>query len=515
MDDLELLRRYADAGSQDAFAELVRRHVNLVYSAALRRVGDDAHLAGDVTQKVFIALARQAASVSRRRTVAGWLYTASRYTAAHTVRTERRRRERERKAQLMNDILSGPEADPLDWERIRPELDSVMDQLGELDREAVILRYLSGRPFAEVGSSLGLSEEAARKRVERALERLRRLLARRGVAGPAASALGVLISQKAVSAAPASLVSSLPGTAMAAAAGSQGGLLAALAGMKGSLAAAAILAAAAAVDLAAVRSAAGEIGQARRAEARLAAAQARYGRDREALRGLEAAVAEGEADRRTLVAALGAAASGGSQVDPRTRGRQFLEAFPEARALFIEAGLSGTLRTNGLFYRLAGFTPSQVEQFNRLMAEAWVDNLALTPAGFESDGVPGDDQVRGIVGEEGLRKFDAYNQMLDAYRWAGAAARETALGGAALTPEQIEGLARIMADSSSLYRGGRALNRASVDGAAALASVDWPAAMERARAMLSPDQWRSAEPVFLGLQLGGAVGRGSGNAPSP
>lgn len=212
-DDAELLRRYAADRAEDAFAELVRRHLTLVYSAALRTVGGDAHLAEDVTQLVFTALARKAPALAGRRGLAGWLHTSTRFAAAKLVRAEQRRRVREQKAQTMQEILhdSGPHPD---WERIRPVLDAALGELGELDREAVLLRFFEGRALAEVGTRLALTETAARSRVDRALDRLRALLERRGVTSTSA-ALGLALANQAGVAAPAGLAASVTGAALA------------------------------------------------------------------------------------------------------------------------------------------------------------------------------------------------------------------------------------------------------------------------------------------------------------
>src|SRR5882672_2771681 len=137
MDDATLLRRYAQDRSESAFAELVRRHLNLVYSAALRQVGGDSHLAQDVTQMVFTDLARKAASLAGHRVLAGWLFTSTRFAAAKLVRTERRRQSRELEAHTMNETLGGPE-EKLDWERVRPVLDATLAELGDADREAIL-----------------------------------------------------------------------------------------------------------------------------------------------------------------------------------------------------------------------------------------------------------------------------------------------------------------------------------------------------------------------------------------
>ena len=202
--DSELLRHFAKTNSEDAFAELVKRHVNLVYSAALRQVGGDAHLAQDVAQTVFTDLARKASSLSRRETLTGWLYTSAHFAAAKIARTENRRRDREEKFMREPIHETAPEAD---WEKLRPMLDEVMHELKETDREAILLRYFENRQFAEVGAKLGLNENAARMRVERALEKLRAIFAKRGIT--TATALASVISANAVQIAPANLAATL------------------------------------------------------------------------------------------------------------------------------------------------------------------------------------------------------------------------------------------------------------------------------------------------------------------
>jgi RNA polymerase sigma factor (sigma-70 family) len=218
--DSELLRRYAGTHSEEAFAELVQRHVNLVYSAALRQVNGDAHLAQDVAQTVFTDLARKASSLSRRATLTGWLYTSAHFAAAKIARTENRRRDREEKfmrepIQNSETGVSPVQSAPADWEQIRPALDDAMHELKETDREAVLLRYFENRQFAEVGAELGLNENAARMRVERALEKLRDIFTKRGIT--TATALASVISANAVQLAPANLAATLTTTSIAAA----------------------------------------------------------------------------------------------------------------------------------------------------------------------------------------------------------------------------------------------------------------------------------------------------------
>ena len=212
-DDAQLLREFAATRSEAAFAEIVRRQVNLVHSAALRQVNGDAHLAQDVTQLVFADLARKASEVARHRVLAGWLFTSTRFAAAKLVRTERRRQAREAEAHTMNEVTRDESA-KLDWERVRPVLDETLAELGEADREAILLRFFEGRDFAAVGERLQLSDNAARMRVERALDKLHGLLAKRGVTS-STGALAVALGGNAVAAAPAGLAASVTGAALA------------------------------------------------------------------------------------------------------------------------------------------------------------------------------------------------------------------------------------------------------------------------------------------------------------
>jgi RNA polymerase sigma factor (sigma-70 family) len=205
--DNTLLRRYARERSEEAFAQLVHRHLPLVYSAALRRLGGDAHRAEDVAQTVFCNLARDARRLRSHAVLAGWFYTATRNTAIDVVRAEQRRRAREEEAYTMQTLASGNET-PTDWSRLRPVLDTAMDELSDDDREAVLLRFFQRRPFADIGSALGLSEDAARKRVDRALEKLRAELGRRGI-GSTSAALATLLASEAAAAVPAAVMASV------------------------------------------------------------------------------------------------------------------------------------------------------------------------------------------------------------------------------------------------------------------------------------------------------------------
>lgn len=216
IDDAELLRRYAKDCSEDAFTELVRRHLNLVYGAALRRAGGDAHRAADVAQLVFTELARKAASLQEHAVLTGWLYATTRNKAIDTIRTEQRRQNREREAQIMHEPIAA-DATEVDWDRLRPVLDNVLDDLSDEDREAVLLRFFRELSFSEIGATLRVSEDAARMRVTRSLEKLRAALARRGMTSTTA-ALAVALASQVGMAAPAGLVATVTTAALTGAA---------------------------------------------------------------------------------------------------------------------------------------------------------------------------------------------------------------------------------------------------------------------------------------------------------
>lgn len=208
--DPQLLRAYAEWRSEAAFAELVRRQVDFVYSAALRMVCDS-HLAEDVTQGVFVALAKNAGQLADRPVLSGWLHRTAQNIAAQTVRTIERRRAREQEAAAMNGLFSAePDAS---WEQIAPHLDAALEELADADRDAVLLRYFEKKSAREMGERLGISDEAAQKRVSRAVDRLREFFAQRGIT-IGASGLVVVISANAVQAAPAGLSLSIPITAL-------------------------------------------------------------------------------------------------------------------------------------------------------------------------------------------------------------------------------------------------------------------------------------------------------------
>lgn len=185
-EDTVQLRQFVEKGDEEAFQKLVLSHFNVVYGTALRLTNSDAAMAEDITQSVFTDLALKAKFLPHDIILAGWLHKAARFAVSKAVRTEQRRRIREKEAFAMQDM--NPEPSP-EWERLRPVLDAALSRLNAKDRDAILLHYFEQKSFRIVGVALGISDDAAQKRVSRALEKLRTILMRGGVAvsGPALS----------------------------------------------------------------------------------------------------------------------------------------------------------------------------------------------------------------------------------------------------------------------------------------------------------------------------------------
>ena len=213
-----LLAEYVKDGSEPAFRELVTRYVDLVYSAAVRLVEGDRHLAEDVAQTVFADLARLARSFPTGVMLGGWLHRHTCYVAATLLRGERRRRARERQAVEMNALQDHSEAN---LALLAPLLDEAINQLGSTDRRAILLRFFEQRDFRSLGEALGSNEDAARMRVSRALDKLHSFLKRRGVTLSAA-ALGTALTAQVVTAAPVGLAAAISSAVLAGTAAGSG-----------------------------------------------------------------------------------------------------------------------------------------------------------------------------------------------------------------------------------------------------------------------------------------------------
>jgi uncharacterized protein (TIGR03435 family) len=210
LDDIALLRQYTEQTSEEAFAALVTRHIDKVYSVALRHTGNP-HQAEEITQAVFVILARKSSRLSKHVILEGWLYETARLTAMTFIRSEIRRARREQEAYMQN-VLNENETDV--WPQIAPLLDSGLAGLKETDRHAVVLRFFYGKSMREIGVALGGSEDTARMRINRALEKLRNFFVKRGIASTTTTLAGA-ISANSVQAAPTMLAKTTTALALA------------------------------------------------------------------------------------------------------------------------------------------------------------------------------------------------------------------------------------------------------------------------------------------------------------
>jgi RNA polymerase sigma factor (sigma-70 family) len=501
-DDIELLRHYADNGAEVAFTELVQRHLNFVYSAALRRVGGDTHLAEDVAQQVFIALARQAPALSDRTVLTGWLYTTARFVSARVVRTEKRRQAREQEAYIMNQNAT---PDP-DWDRLRPVLDAAMDRLNDREREALLLRFFEGRPFAEMGAKLSLTEDAARMRVERALDKLRRLLADRGVRSTAA-AIAFLLESQSVTAAPAGLAATIAGKSLAASgvASSAFNIFHIMSTSKLTTGAAAILA------LLAIGTATREIRASRASTAALVLANQEIAVAQERLQQLGRVVKDDEqrqadlektieATRRSQAAEDARAAKITAEnvariKDPIAAGREFLAAHPEAPQLVTNYERARTIERYGLLFQQLGLTPTQIEQFQLLMSQGPASGLGWStaqqaPVGRFNVGAVGlsnaelEDRLHGLLGDSGYQQYQDFNRLAPARGFVTELATVTAVTGAGLSADQAGQMTQILAQNSPGYQSGQRIKSDT---------IAWDTAMPELQKLLSTAQFAAFE----------------------
>ncbi len=211
LDDIGLLRQYTENDSEEAFGAIVSRHINKVYSAALRHTNNP-HQAEEITQAVFVILAKKAAHLRKGVILSGWLYETARLTSITFLRSEIRRARREQEAYMQN-ISNEPALDEA-WKQMAPLLDAAMANLNESDRNAVVLRFFDGKSIREVSTTLGTTEDTAKKRLNRALEKLQRFFSKRGVSSTTAI-IGGVISSNSVLAAPTTLAKTVTITAIA------------------------------------------------------------------------------------------------------------------------------------------------------------------------------------------------------------------------------------------------------------------------------------------------------------
>lgn len=409
-DDTTLLRRYVEEGSEPAFAALVQRHLDLVYGAALRRTGGNPHRASDVTQQVFTQLAQHAEKLSHHPVLSAWLHTATRNAAIKLMLTEQRRRTRQAEA-LARTLTEEPVQD---WDRIRPLLDDAIDALPEADRAAVVLRFLQCRAFAEIGATLRVSEDAARMRVDRALEKLRTTLSRRGIASTSA-ALAVALTDTGLLAAPAGLAASVTTGALTASAVTTGSVFATagLLSMKTTHALLGIVA------LAATISAVYEYNQSQRLSDALTNADS----ERTALR---AQLSSGQRTPTRSGAIQPSALAARETESPAATAANTTPAPKPAKGVKLNADPKASVDAHyRALYRQLNFTPEQSAQFRALMLQhlqrrgellqaAKTQNPDLTPAQLSAIDAQADAEhlarMRATLGDPTVQAVQHYDE---------------------------------------------------------------------------------------------------------
>lgn len=475
--DDELLRRYAREGSHEAFGDLVARYADFVYRAALNMTRDT-HRAEEVTQSVFVVLARKAKALVGRRDVAGWLHVTARYVAADIARSEARRQRRELSA------ASVCEADqPVEWETLRPLLDEELLHIRPEDREALLQRFFCNLPYGDVGVRLGITENAARMRVERALDKLQRRLSRRGIVSTAVAIEAAVLSQPAV-ALPAAFATTLSQAALgkAGVGGFYSGLFIAMSPTKTALVAAA-LGCAALLNVALKREMATD---------RLALTQAQS-----SLQTLPGQIAGEEARAR---AALGSKSvpSGTARPSPAPGAvpadwKALLKNPKYEEALLTSYRTSIPLRYGALFQERQ-FSPGQTKRFEQAILALAQDDMDVV-LGAASVGVPPDDPL--------------VRQMCEANS-------DSVLSGISdlVTPEELATYNRTSVGrmvSASLANALQATAPLSSDQSASLTrlvaahvtdsgSVDWDAVNAEAGTVLSQPQTAMLKSVQNGMQ---------------
>ncbi len=455
-DDAGLLRKYAESRDESAFSEFVRRNVDFVYSAAFRQTGGDRHLAEDVAQKVFVAAAQKAATLGSHPVVGAWLYQATRYAAIDAMRSRRRRQSRESAAGQMTEQISGPDAHR-EWDRVSPELDKIVASLRESDRDAVILRFFGGKSFADIGVQLHISEGAARMRVERALDKLRVRLSRRGIVSSCA-ALSAILAEKSVMAAPAGVGTAAIATALGAPAA--GGLAAALGALQFMTSAKIALSVATLVALASIAAAIHEHRHALVAEQALADAARAHpaARHESAMTGPHADQAQTQTDRTAQGGAVAPAAG-----NPGSQFAALLKLL-DSPAMQKQTEILAEMRLDGqysAFFKNLNLTPDQIDQFKSLLVEKEMvgfDSMsAAHQQGIDAANNPRaffqavaeaektvDAQISSLLGTDGYGQFQQYQQTISARNTSNLLNQALSYTSTPLTDAQTNGVIQVL-----------------------------------------------------------------------
>jgi len=505
-DDGQLLRQYLETQSEAAFAELVKRHLNLVYFAALRRLGGDAHAAADVAQEVFIILARKAWKLCGHPSLTGWLYSTVNYQVSALVRTGRRRQIREQKFQTLQEVSSTTES-LANEETLRPVLDEAILQLNQDDREALLLRYFEGCPFAELGSKLGLSEAAAQKRVERAQEKLRKLLGQQGFTS-ASAALAATMASESLLAAPNGLTATIASTAAASIGPTSSLTLAFIQIMsttKLTLGAIGLLALAALLGTTAVGVAALQFHEAERQKEMLVNGRAEFAADQARLHQLHQEANNAEKGVLNLKKAVARASSRLAQVSrsasgrprpsgtPRQMAQEFFAAFPEARALLLQVGKAQIQVNYGPFFKSSALSPAQIAQFIDATSQVWSENVNLTATSVTpAVRLPPEDVLRSILGDQGYQQLQDYTQIMPVYWVVRTAALDANLASVPLSSPQQDQLVQILARNSTPNQ---------MTGPVTPPEVNWEAVLAQAQPVVSAVQWPAVQAALLQNQF--------------
>jgi RNA polymerase sigma factor (sigma-70 family) len=524
-EDAKMLHRYATEHSEAAFGEFTRRHVDLVYSAALRLVYGDAASAEDVTQQVFAEVARNAARLARHPALVGWLYTATRLLALRMSRTEQRRKRREQEAHMMNELLH-EEPSASDWEQVRPVIDEAMHDLDDKDRHAVLLRFFQNKSLAEVGSVLGLSENAARMRVERALDKLRGKMARRGITTTAVG-LAALVSANAVQAAPLGFAATLSGAAISASAVHASTLIATtgtltMTTIQKTIVVAA-LATAVGTGLFTVQRTSSLNAQMRalqQQQAPLTEQVRRLGQEREeaaqriaALIDENAQLKSGRKDSELLrlrgeVGTLRQKVSSNASSSPQpSGGLAKMMSDPAMKEYMRKAMMEKMHLLYADLIKELKLTPEQTEQFLQVLSDSGTKSLAKlmgTPQGASDAGAPTDvaSQLQAVLGDAGCARFKEFSEEMPAR--ATLTLLNAQLGAVPLSDEQNANLIKVIkAEPHDLTQGilgspDKAFlgSQADIDGFLQQVAQSNQRILQQAETFLSPTQVAALDGVL-------------------
>ncbi len=395
LSDSHLLRAYADHGSEEAFAELVGRYLPLVYRSALRQLSNDSHRAEDVAQLVFVALARQSRSLATHPHLSAWLHTTTHRLACQVIRTEMRRRSREQEWSVQPRDTAA-----FDWTKVAPVLDDAIRGLGAKDREAILLRYFSNRSFVEIGEALRVGGDAARMRVNRALQQLRDRLAKRGVAIEVGALAGLLEADSAFGA-PSGLAQAIAAAAVNTTPAAASSIAAAVSLMAGSKLATASAAIAAAVAIG--------VSVQQWSAYRIAADAAKV--TEQDILAVGQRITNAHRAGQARLAAITSAPPAALSPDERAeydKGQQFLAAHPEVREAIIRSNRAKVRGKYLVFYRDQNLTPQQIEAFENLLigssAPGRTDVGLLVVNGYQ---YPPDVQarLRAVLGEQAYEEY--------------------------------------------------------------------------------------------------------------